>query len=363
MGGLTGTAAGPVERPIPVEVDVGPVPGARRAVLRGWVRAGSRRPGAASSPGPTAGTEATPVVYCLAGGGCGTAYFDLQVKGHPGYSMAEHLAARDVVVVALDHLGIGSSDPVEDLFAVTPTVLAACHHRAVEEVLGRLRTGRLASGMAPVERPFAVGLGHSMGGMLAVVQQARHRSFDALVLLGTGGSGLPEVLTEEERSLAGPDLASIEDEIVRLARVRFAPGSTVGRRKPRLGGFFTDDVPAAVREAFARHAVPLLPVGGLASMIPFSTHCERAAVTVPIFLGFGDHDLLDDYLGNLGQYRSLTDVALFVLPGSGHCHNQAAGRHRLWDRIVAWIDALLPDPGAVGRAVIERPEAPADAGG
>lgn len=343
MNGAAPAAAGTLGPPVPLEVAVGPVPGAASAVLRGWVRVGEV--GAAATP---SGNAATPVVYCLAGGGCGTAYFDLQVEGHPGYSMAEHLAARGVVVVALDHLGIGISDPVEDLFAVTPTLLAACHHRAVGEVLRRLRSGELASGISPVERPFAVGLGHSMGGMLAAVQQAGHRSFDALVLLGTGGTGLPEVLTEEERAVAGPDLASIEDEIVRLARVRFAPGSTVERRKPHLGGFFTDDVPAAVREAFALHAVPLLPVGGLTSMIPFSAHTERAAVNVPTFLGFGDHDLLDDYLGNLGQYRSLTDAALFVLPGSGHCHNQAAGRQRLWDRIAAWIGSVVPD-GADGR--------------
>lgn len=322
MGRLT-AAVGPR---VPVEVPVGSVEGAP-AVLRGWVRSGAVRAGP------------TPVLYCLAGGGCSTGYFDLDVDGTSGYSMAEHAAAAGAVVVALDHLGVGASDSVDDLCTVTPTRLAACHHRAVSDVVARLRAGELTDGLPAIERPLVVGLGHSMGGMLAAVQQARHRSFDALVLLGTGG-GLPEVLTDDERSVAGPDLGSIEAEIARLARLRFAPGSTVERRRPRLGTFFTDDVPAAVREAFAAQAVPLLPVCALTSMIPCSAHAERAAVTVPVFLGFGDHDLLDDYLGTLAQYRSVTDAALFVLTGSGHCHHQAAGRRVLWDRVLAWVDAL-----------------------
>ncbi|MHB1775808.1 MAG: alpha/beta fold hydrolase [Acidimicrobiales bacterium] len=315
---------------MPLEVPVGPVEGtgAGPAVLRGFVRSGPPRRGV------------TPVLYCLAGGGCGTGYFDLEVAGTAGYSMAEHAAAAGAVVVALDHLGVGASDAVDDLFTVTPTVLAACHHRAGSEVVGRLAAGELAEDLPAIERPLVVGLGHSMGGMLAAVQQARHRSFGALVLLGTGGSGLPEVLTDDERAVAGPDLESVEAEIARLARLRFAPGSTVERRPPRLGTFFTDDVPAPVREAFARQAVPLLPVCALTSMIPGSAHAERAAVDVPLFLGFGDHDLLDDYLGALAQYRSVTDAALFVLAGSGHCHHQASGRRRLWDRLLAWVDTL-----------------------
>jgi len=285
-----GRLTGPVGPRVPIEVPVGPLEGTGRApaVLRGWVRSGTVRAGV------------TPVLYCVAGGGCSTGYFDLEVGGRPGYSMAEHAAAAGAVVVALDHLGVGASDTVDDLYAVTPTGLASCHHRATSEVVRRLRAGELGDGLPAIEHPLVVGLGHSMGGMLAAVQQARHRSFDALVLLGTGGDGLPEVLTDDERSVAGPDLRSIEAEIVRLARLRFAAGSTVERRRPSLGTFFTDDVPREVRVAFAAQAVPLLPVCALTSMIPCSAHAERA----------------------------------------GHCHHQAAGRRVLWDRILAWVDAL-----------------------
>lgn len=339
MGRLTGRAGSVPGRGTSarhdVEVDVVEALGsASPVVLRGWVRWPD------SPEGPAAvGGRATPVVYCLAGGGCSGGYFDLVVEGHDDYGMAEHFAGRGAVVVALDHLGIGASEAVEDLYAVTPTVLTRCHDVAARQVLARLRAGELVPGAPPIE-PFAVGLGHSMGGMLATVQQARHGTYDALVLLGHGGTGLPEVLTEDELAVSGPDLPSIEPDVVRLALIRFGPNSPVTPRKPRLGAFFTDDVPPEVRQAFAAQSVPLLPTCGLTSMIPCSTHAERAAVAVPTFIGFGDHDLIDDYTGTVAQYRSVTDAALFVLAGSGHCHNQAPGRRLLWDRVLDWIGSI-----------------------
>lgn len=314
---------------MPIVVDVAPIIGADRPIsMRGWAMA-------PTAPGP----GRTPVVYCQAGGGCSTDYFDLHVPGAEDYSMAAHLAERGAVVVAVDHLGLGESDPF-DLFAVTPTLLARCHDHIARELLGRARGGRLVPDLPALEDPLLVGLGHSMGAMLTSAQQGLHRTFDALVLLGHGGSGLPEVLTADELAVEGPDLAAIEGRIVELARVRFAADSTVPRRRPARGAFFTDDVPPEVREAFAAVAVPTLPIGGLTAMIPHSTHAEKARVDAPTFLGFGDHDLVDDYVGTIAQFPALTDLCLFVLPESGHCQNQARHRTLLWDRVLDWLRSV-----------------------
>jgi pimeloyl-ACP methyl ester carboxylesterase len=297
--------------------------------MRGWVCA------------PATTTSAvTTVVYCLAGGGCSTGYFDLDVPGYDDYSMATYLAQRDVVVVAVDHLGVGMSDRVDDSYAITPTSLADLHHHVVRTLVDGLRAGTVAPGLAPVDAPFVVGVGHSMGGMIAGLVQARHSPFGALAVLGHGGVGLPEVLTDDERAVGGPDLSSIEPEIERLARSRFAQGSTIERRAPRTGMFFTDDVPTEVRDAFTRQAVPLLPTCGLTSMIPGSTSVEQAAVTVPVFVAFGDHDLVDDHLAALAGWSSATDRTLYLLRDSGHCHNQAATRRQLWDRLRSWIQSI-----------------------
>ena len=96
-------------------------------------------------------SERRPVVLvCFPGGGCSTAYFDLDVPEHPGYSMAEHFVDRGFVVAAFDHLGIGESRPVDDIFAVTPTVAAAADDLATRALLDGLRAGTVVPGLAPL---------------------------------------------------------------------------------------------------------------------------------------------------------------------------------------------------------------------
>ena len=324
MGGLT---TGPPWR-VEVEVDVSEqLEAAGPIVVRGW------------ATGPAAAPARPLVVFCLAGGGCSTGYFDLQVEGLDGYSMADAFVRRGAVVVAVDHPGIGASDEVADLFALTPSLVAACQARVVRSVVDAFSAGRLGP-LPPITRPFVAGLGHSMGGLLVTVQQAQHRSFDALVCAGHGGMGLPEVLTDDELAVAGPDLRGLEGRISALARIRFAADTTVPRKQPARGCFFADDVPAAVQRAFADQAVPLLPSCGLTSMIPDSAWAERASIDVPTFVAFGSDDLVTDYATSLPQYRSVTDAALYVLAGSGHCHNQASGRRLLWHRMLDWLESV-----------------------
>lgn len=222
-----------------------------------------------------------------------------------------------------------------DLFRVTPTLLARLHDHAVGEITRRVRDGALFPGGRGAD-VFSVGLGHSMGSLVTCAQQARHQSFEALVLLGRSGFGLPEVLTAGERAVSGKDLASLEEQVVDLARKRFASESGAkGRALPR-GSFFGADVPDAVKEAFARCRVPLLGTCGLTSMIPFSAAAERAAISVPTFLGFGSDDPIDRFEDTRSQFRSVQEAELFVLEGSGHCHNMATDRRQLWDRIASW---------------------------
>lgn len=324
MGGLTGAPLWRTE----LEIDVSEQLESREPiVMRGW------------AVGPAAAPERSPVLFCYAGGGCSTSYFDLQVEGLDGYSMADAFARRGAVVVAMDHPGIGASDKVADLFALTPSLVAGCHAHVVQTVVDALSAGALRP-LPPITSPFVVGLGHSMGGLLVTAQQAHHGSFDSLILAGHSGMGLPEVLTNDELTVTGSDLKSTEEQICSLARLRFAANSSVPRKQPAHGTFFASDVPAAVRQAFADQAVPLLPSCGLTSMIPDSARAERATIAVPIFLAFGDDDLVTDYAESLAQYRSVTDATLYVLGHSGHCHNQASGRHVLWARMLDWLGSV-----------------------
>jgi pimeloyl-ACP methyl ester carboxylesterase len=282
------------------------------ARLGGWVL---------EPPGPPLA-----VLACLVGGTCTTAYFDLPI---PGYSMAEHLAARGFVVVAFDHLGLGASERVDDLYRVTPTVAAAAQAEAIGEVL---------ASYADVP---AIGVGHSMGGMLLTVLQHDRVLFDAVAVLGHGGDGLPEVLSDDEASLrVDRPYPEVEHDIEALARVRFADDSPVPRKRPAKGPFLLPDVPDAVRDAFVAQQVSNLFSCGLTSMIPGATDTHKAGIDVPVFLAFGDHDLTDDYEGARAKYTGAPGTELFVLPGSGHCHNQANTRVQLWDQLANWARSV-----------------------
>jgi pimeloyl-ACP methyl ester carboxylesterase len=309
-----------------VEVDVSdvvPLPG--HHVVRGVVLAPSDLSTAGSAP---------LVWCCLPGGNCASDYFDLHVDGDDtSYSMAAHLADAGGVVLALDHLGTGASSPVDDSFLVTPEVLAATNHAAFTALLGRLQEGRLVPGLAPVVAPVPIGLGHSMGAMITIIGQARYGTYAAVANLGGGGGGLPQYL-HDPRWVTW-DRAQLRTSLVELARQQFS-GSRAAPDHDRPGIFHADDVPAPVLGAFRSQLTVSLPSCALASILPGFSDPERGEIAVPVFLGFGEHDLSQVPHEAVRSFRSSSDVTLFVLDGSGHCHNQAGNRRQLWDRMVEW---------------------------
>jgi pimeloyl-ACP methyl ester carboxylesterase len=324
----------------PLEVDVSGLTGlAGEFVLRGWVCS------------PTTTSEPVVVAFCLAGGGSTIAYFDLHPPELGGYSMANHLAARGTIVIALDHPGVGSSTRVPDIYALRPTVVAALHAAAVREVMRRLRAGRLLPHLEALADPLTIGVGHSMGGMLVELMQARHRTFDRIASLGCGGGGLPEVLTDEELSLVGTPLVHAEPRIEELARIRFAEGSAMEARMPRHGTFFAPDVPREVIAAAGSARAELLYTCGLAAMIPASTDRERAAIATPVFHLFGELDLVVDVVNSARVYRSARPVVATTLAGSGHCHNQSSRRTELWDDLQDFFTERAGPPNNPGTVV------------
>jgi alpha-beta hydrolase superfamily lysophospholipase len=335
---VTGPPAG--IRSWPVEVT------AEGHVLRGWVCT----PNPLDHPAPRIG------LYCLAGGGLTVDYFDLQVAGSDGYSMARYLAERGVLVVALDHPGVGSSPSVPDTYALTPTIVASAHDSASRQVAAGLRHGRLVPGLPSYPDLLWVGLGHSMGGMLLDVVQGAHRRFSGLVGLGHSGAGLPDFLTAEERDLIGGPLHRIEPRLVELARARFGSRPPSNVEPPE---FFDGSVPMEVRRALAATRTELLYTCGLAAIITGSTDHDKAAITVPLFLALGDHDLVTSLAGCIDRYPSVGDATLFMLAGSGHCHSVAGSRALLWDRILRWLQSCFPDEPESTLRVPEATSVPA----
>jgi pimeloyl-ACP methyl ester carboxylesterase len=277
-----------------------------------------------------AGLHAGPVVcVCLPGGGMSRGYFDLQPPPELGnFSMARHLRDRGFVVVTVDPPAVGESDTPDDGYTLPPDVVADVNAFAIDQVLTRW----------PDALP--IGVGHSAGALLTVVQQARHRTYGALGLLGFGDGGHPRFELRAKELEAGSDADDLRAAIVDLTRERFGrplPRGSTATSEFLLGGM---PVPDPVLDALGSVRSALLAVVGLTSMIPGSVAREMAAVDVPVFLGLGEHDIAGDPQRIPACFTGSPDVTLYVLPGAGHNHNVAPDREVLWDRFATWAGEI-----------------------
>ena len=269
--------------------------------------------------------ERAVVCVCVPGGGMSRGYFDLQPPPALGnYSMARHLAERGFVVVTVDPPAVGESDAPDDGYTLTPEVVADVNAHAVEQVLARWPDA------------LRLGIGHSAGALLTVVQQARHHTYAGLGLLGFGSGGHERFALSTDELGVGDDPDELRAAIVELTRERFGrplPRGSTATSEFLLGGM---DVPEPALEALGSVKSALLAVVGLTSMIPGSIAREMAAVDVPVFLGLGEHDIAGDPHGIPALFTACRDLTLFVLPGTGHNHNVAPDREVLWDRLALW---------------------------
>lgn len=106
-----------------------------------------------------AGNAAAAVLVCLPGGTYSREYWDLEIPGHDGYSFAEFATGDGYAVVTIDPLGTGeSSQPARDFDFADIAATLACAVAALPDTIG-------------VHAP-PVAVAHSLGGYLALTQQA-----------------------------------------------------------------------------------------------------------------------------------------------------------------------------------------------
>lgn len=294
---------------------------------------------------------------CVPGGGISRGYFDLDVPRSLGeYSMAKHLAAHGQIVLTVDPPGVGGSDAPDDGYELTPRAVSDVHHFVVQDVLERMAAGRL-EGVPAMSSEAVLGVGHSAGGLLVACQQARHRTYDAVALLGFSGSGLPSVLNEWEAEYAhrAEDLVVVLPELVRARFGDPLPPWSNARSGMATGDAQGDEVEAASSRAGSK----LLAMVGMTALIPGSIAPELDQDDVPTLVALGEHDIAGS-IGELPQQLpACRDLTLFTLPGAGHNHNVADSRIVLWNRMLRWTASVVPrsrprnEPGAMG--TVERP--------
>ncbi len=268
-----------------------------------------------------------PVLVCMPGGSYNRRYFDLHVPGLDGYSFAEALQRHGFTVVAFDHLGTGNSSVLRrdiDLYDQAAAMAAAV--RALPQVIEH-------------DGPF-VGVGHSMGGQVAVLQQASERSFAALAVLGTttqwvGPLGLSTEMIDTARTEEGRD-AFVQQLLEAMPDPFLAPD-----RSDMASWFHLDDVPRDVVAEDNRLTLTVVPRRCAAEgSAPFILHEPASHIEIPVFLAYGSVDVSPDPAREVSAFSASRDITLMRLAHSGHCHNMASTRSVLWDRIASWITAL-----------------------
>ncbi|OCB36541.1 lysophospholipase [Mycobacterium malmoense] len=272
------------------------------------------------------GTQARGLLVCLPGGTYSREYWDLRIPGHHGYSFADFATGSGYAVVTIDPLGTGeSSQPACDFgFGEIAASLA----RAVSELPGV--TGIDA---APVA------MAHSLGGYLAITQQARFSSFAALALLGCTNQHVAPLNLDPAfiaRSATAKGRAELAGEILSALPQPYFEGP----REHLQGWFHLVDVPADVVAADCVVAKSTVPRVFGTAMIPGVVAEQAALIDVPVLIGYGVVDVSPDPRAEAGVYRSCPDITTLVLADSAHCHNMASSRHRLWRRLLDWTASV-----------------------
>ena len=264
---------------------------------------------------------------CVPGGGMNSRYFDLATPaGEQEVSFSKAMLTRGHGVMLIDPLGVGNSTLPEDAYLLHPDRMAASHALAVEHVLNSLRNGTLVGGLPPAPDIRSVGVGHSMGALLTVVQQAAQPLHDGLALLGFHTAGLPDQLTQADLDL---DRTDARARLAELARLRFPvgflpPNPTPSRR------------PLSTNAALDR--INLAP--SYMTMLPDMIAADAARITVPLLLAVGDNDLHTDPHQMPASYPGSKDISLLVLEDTRHNHFIFPSRSRLFERVALWAEAL-----------------------
>ncbi len=283
------------------------------------------------------------VIFASPGGGYSRGYYDMHFPGHEGYSQAAHHVEMGHVFVAYDHLGVGESS-LDDLASLTIEDIAAHNHQAVAKVADQIRKGDLCREFPALPRAVMIGIGQSMGGGVSIIMQGRHRSFDAIGVLGYSAvhTVLPQrTQTEVEQGAAMYDYSRDTD-----SRTLSVERSSAGV-SDFVYPFHWEDVAPDILEADMSGGYPIRrtapPFGSLtipncvvAMMSPGFVATEAAAVDVPIFLGFGERDTSQDVHREAAAFPNARDISLFVVPRMAHMHNFASTRRLLWDRLSEW---------------------------
>lgn len=265
------------------------------------------------------------LLFCLPGGGASAEYFNLT----PENSFVQKMTLRGYDVITMDHPGTVTNPlPVDHSF-LTPQTSADYIAQALSGFQSQLN----------MKHSRVFGIGHSMGGMMTTLVQARHTPFDGIALLGSSAGGLEWGLTDEEKTYID-DPFSFARDIEKLTLAKFKipfPQSTGGPSgKSIVFGGETAELTQRLRDV----SCELYAAGGMMSMTRGSFRQEVNAIDVPLFFAFGDHDIGIPPKDVPKDYINAPRTELVILENTGHNHFAFSSLETLCTQIDQWATDL-----------------------
>lgn len=293
---------------------------------------------------PPAGVAPRALLWCLPGGNMNRRYYDLMPDdGDTSFSFARTMAAQGFIVAAVDYLGLGDSSKPNDGWLCTPDTLTAINRNVHEAVIAKLHDGSAHPQLGALPALVSIGVGHSMGAMMTILQQAAHAPHAAIVLLGFSTRGLPEYLPPQLKGIADPLAA--RPLLIDVAKKMYGgqPFPVIHAARAGNSELFGSKKADPNGVAALKAATDcMLPVPATLSMVPGNVAPEAAALTVPVFLGVGARDMVGPVHNVPTAFIGSMDITLLVLAEAGHSHFLFASRAQLFQRLASWLeDAVL----------------------
>lgn len=252
----------------------------------------------------------TELLVAIHGGGYSRKYWHLEFTEFPGYSYAGHVTGTGKALLTIDVLGMGESSAPEPESKLSRASIAAAFDAAVRQVAHELGGA------------FTItGIGHSMGGMMAITIQAAHATFDRLAVLGWSNAPLQLGATTSAEMIAAIP----------------AHGYLPSPREALRPLCFLPDVPPGLIEADEAQRGLSPACLGRDALTPGIVHAASAAITCRVLILHGVVDTSSDPNAEAAYFASSPSVDVVVLADSAHCHNFASSRVAGWQTIDDWI--------------------------
>lgn len=260
--------------------------------------------------------------------------------GGDRFSFAKQMAARGFISILVDLPGIGDSDQPEDGYALTPDCITHILSQVYSRVCEDLHAGRISDDLPALPQLKTIGLGHSFGAMLTVLQQSKTPVHSAIAVLGFATHGLPQYLSAEAVELAS-DTQAVRAQLVPLARKMFGESYPVITQSQAgdmyAGAKANRDAVQALKQARA----PLLPVPALLSMLPNNVAPEVEQIEVPVYVALGELDFVKSPEASHAGFINSPAVERITLSKTGHSFFLFESRVTLFDRLAQWARSLI----------------------